>query len=1234
MLGSILGTVLTGSPKIGGFVSQGMLYSDQAYDEEIAAGASHDEAMWAAGLTGLITGVLGSYQTSGWARFGQSFTMASLLKSAREKGMKRIARLGTHFTYDMLKGALQSSIQEALQEATVAFTPTLLRGKEVDWQMAKQRIWRAGMGGGVAFFAAGPVTSFISIRQQAKAAHQINQNISSFVDSVTTYDPTTALDFDTVVKQVVDAENNLTWTDAVKRTFHKRFNAKLTIIRNNAESVLANAPNSRQRLGEMQQSLSEIQQHYQNIKQDIEAHPEWFGELQKIDELLPQLSKAVKGFSSRPTTEMLQTIRTLVDTINELGQIYANNVEVVRATPERRQQMLEDAALERWVRGRMESVTHTKESAEAGDTNAQIRMQELLRDFPPPQRAEVEKLAGWGDAEAAVMLQNEEYAGGANEYLASARQQAKQEMPTFQALLERANAGDVEAAHLVEQTRYPIEKDAGAMTQDVDDPRIPDRNSVEGASQHAKDLRGKVHQLARKLKMSEPTRRAVMEKITNKRSTTEMNVNELNAVVEHLSRLANEKGVSHSITDDIINILKDRPSRYKTNNLLPGQIRNGWKGWIDKAKKAVDIYWDGQKRVERLLSAIDGYQDGPLYNTIWNPINESGFQAIEGQLFAQKKFIAQVHKIYGDNIGDLLAGNREVIIPATETHPAVSLNPTERLAFYIYSKNKNGLNHLLKGNLANVADPETALVRILDSVTDKERLLGDTILAELDSQYDSLNQVYQRVFGKPLGKDEFYFPIRLEGVDVGKHPTALQQLLSKARNTEYQHEPSFAKARKKGAAQPLRLDILSTYMNHLNQTQQFLHVAPAVDAVSKILGNKQVRRELARTQGDHVVRMMDKWLEDSARGHASQMDGYVQKSLMALREHGIVYALGYNVPSVMRQTLSNLNAMAVHPAVLSAYAQNLAAYAHGNHKNIHDFVYDKSRLIRTRSPDEAIVAMERYASPEMKIRGKLPWSSKVLAWIKWSDRETTVLAWKAFYDAAMSSEAVAKQYGLDGSEAAAIKFADKMVSRTQPMSQVHHLPDFFRGGVMERMLSTFENQVNNNLQFWTHDVLGEYRAGKITPQMAAYRVLFSHVMPSQLFGLIGRGRLPESWKEAGMDALAYGLSTPFLVGRILVNVLQGQYGMSPIETSAFHHGGVAISNLMKGELSKAALSAGRSFGAGTGRIPAQFFRTGKGAYRLFDGTTDDLRELIWSDYTLQSFKKDKDDLPLVWQTRR
>jgi hypothetical protein len=123
-----------------------------------------------------------------------------------------------------------------------------------------------------------------------------------------------------------------------------------------------------------------------------------------------------------------------------------------------------------------------------------------------------------------------------------------------------------------------------------------------------------------------------------------------------------------------------------------------------------------------------------------------------------------------------------------------------------------------------------------------------------------------------------------------------------------------------------------------------------------------------------------------------------------------------------------------------------------------------------------------------------------------------------------------------------------------------------------------------------------------------------------MFGMISRGGLPDDWKDALFDEVVYHLSPVFFVGRAITDAILGFAGASTsTEDILPANFSKTIGAAIEGEPKKAALYAAKTVGGLTGLVPNQIFRTGQGIYDITTGETDDLRRLIYSDWSLTKY---------------
>jgi hypothetical protein len=492
----------------------------------------------------------------------------------------------------------------------------------------------------------------------------------------------------------------------------------------------------------------------------------------------------------------------------------------------------------------------------------------------------------------------------------------------------------------------------------------------------------------------------------------------------------------------------------------------------------------------------------------------------------------------------------------------------------------------------------------------------------LESQFPRANQAAIIALGRPLEQRDNYFPIHLMVKGEKQTDNFLAALNNKNRGKPGPGEPGFTKETKPGAKGSLNLDAFSVYFRHLKQVEQFIHMAPVAKSVGDILNTEKFQQAVNDKTSGHGTKVLKKWLNDSIRGHAFDFDtSLAEDTFLWLRRKGVMFTIARNIPSTLRQALSLTNVVAMHPVFAANMSVHMAKSIDPRYfKQLEDRMKRLSPEMRHRNFERFLARIKHDAQVAGVITGKESWDERAFSWQKWFDNRTVVNIWNAVYDSAQISEAVQKQFEVDGSEERAIHLADKIAGRTQPMGDVEHLPDFFRGGTIATLLSTFQRQVSNNWNLWAHDIIGMRKAGKISKKMAAWRILFSYIIPSQIFGLISRGGLPDDWEDAAFDLSVYGLGPIFLAGRVVINAALGfAGGQTSVEDIIPATGSKAIAKLMRGDIKGAAYQGLRVAAQVTGRFPNQYFRTGEGVRDIMTGETDDLRRLIYSDWSLTNY---------------
>ncbi|KKM08622.1 hypothetical protein LCGC14_1723530, partial [marine sediment metagenome] len=639
------------------------------------------------------------------------------------------------------------------------------------------------------------------------------------------------------------------------------------------------------------------------------------------------------------------------------------------------------------------------------------------------------------------------------------------------------------------------------------------------------------------------------------------------------------------------------------------KMTEGVKAWGSTAYHEV-------QRMERFMEDLDGEENGVLWENIWLPVKKADETRVNTVSARTDELIRWLEE--SDIDVSLFLGKAE------EVTPGVKLSGSERVGVYMLAQNEDGQRYLNEG--MGVSDED--ITKIAQSLSDAEKVLGDKLMEEYQSQWPVIHALAVELDIDPdtLQEELQYSPLIRSDVDPSEQVDFLDQLTEHVTRGLAKPEHGFMEKRKKRAVGKIELDAIVIYLNNVRRVESYKAMAPVAKKVGAMLRNKSFQKSLKEATYGQGARLFNKWFSDTIKGYSAVENGWAGKNLQILRRNAVVYAIGYNIPSAMRQTLSLSNAIAVNKLMLKYVPINMTKAAKDFDK-LRKEVYNKSTLVEARDYERDLRQRWDREAIKKRVKGKNPFSQRATAWIKWMDQHTVVVAWKSLYD-------VAVQQGKD--EKSAVEYADKWVGRTQPMANSKDLPQFFRDGELAKILSTFQNQVNNNFNFYSHDIIGARAKGEINNSEVAHRLMFSWVLPAVAFGMIGRGGLPRSWEQIAVDLVTYPIASLMLIGRLINRAILGWGNSSTIVSTGFEAAvrtGIATTGVVKktikgkavgGDVKKAIKGAAKTIGAIGGLGPtAQMIRTATGAADLAAGDTQDPRRLIWSKWALEQGKKEE-----------
>jgi hypothetical protein len=599
-------------------------------------------------------------------------------------------------------------------------------------------------------------------------------------------------------------------------------------------------------------------------------------------------------------------------------------------------------------------------------------------------------------------------------------------------------------------------------------------------------------------------------------------------------------------------------------------------------------------RTRNILRRLDGEEHGVLNNLIIKVLRTGTGRGAVARAMA----IQELRNAITDrniDMDDLF--KKSVEVKSTEQMIA----PVEALEVYLAQFDQGKKRHLMVGNKMS----EAQIKEVVNSMDERYVDLGNWLLEQYRSGWGDIAQVYAAVNdGAELPQIDGYSQIFTDEKGPRKTVDYADLLLKEMDRRGFKKrgiKKEMVKKRTESVA-PLRLDAITNFFEHKMQTEWYKNVAIPAYKVGKILNNPEFQKGVNAKTNDIGSSMLSKWLQDVASERTTLETTWYGRVMNVLRQNAVVAALGFNILSTMRQPLSVLIAMAEDPRMIPRIMGNFAMDMR-DPVGFKKFVESKSRLVKTRAMDREIRNMGKSKDARVVLGRKVQLSDIALAGIKFMDQNTVNVVWKSAYELAIDK-------GM--SESMSIDYADGVIEKTQPMADIMDLPAFFRGSTLEKMFSTFQNQINQNLNYWRDDIIGARGRGEIGSAMVAYRVLFSLLLPAMLMGMVSRGRPQEEAEEPIRDIAAYTVAPAFWVGSVASGLIQGYgvrlpIGMGMIEDIAK---GAANPEQLPKRLSGAVAQA-------YGLPWSQPRRTLEGIIALGEGETQDKRRLIWNKYALE-----------------
>lgn len=553
-------------------------------------------------------------------------------------------------------------------------------------------------------------------------------------------------------------------------------------------------------------------------------------------------------------------------------------------------------------------------------------------------------------------------------------------------------------------------------------------------------------------------------------------------------------------------------------------------------------------RMDRQLEAVDPQ----LYETVYVPITTAIQTASINEQTVGKDFKSKFAS--KRQIKDSM--NKKQKFVGTESGLDIEVTTDEKIGIMLMARQADGLPHLIHGHGYSEQD----LQNIENSFTPEETETFNYISNYYEEIYGRVKPICDRL-GIPLSKLDLYAPMTVvEGRT--EYYDFLTEALSEYTKTQKIPEHKFVKERTGGKFRRYDINGISAFLHNLHRLERFIAIAEPASEVGRIVNNKKLKGVLAEVKGEQFNKQLRTWLDDSVKGHGELITSTSGKIIEAIRKNATIFFVGGKLMTALgKQPIALGRTMGIDGTTAAYCLTNTFAMSspEGYHE-IKNFVMENSHYMPTRNPERYYAEAANAQIENLKKRRKQTYrtladepsiSQRSMNLVRWTDNFFAISSWKSLYDAEMYR---------NQNHDAAVTYADKMTPRLQAAASIEQLPELFRGGLVDRIVTTFQNEPVQNINFLVHEVIGARVRGEISTPKAAYRITTGLIIPAYVITLVTRGAFSEDWKETFLDVLGEGVSGIYYLGQFINTALQG-FDNDTVASEVFDSGKILARNI-------------------------------------------------------------------------
>lgn len=604
----------------------------------------------------------------------------------------------------------------------------------------------------------------------------------------------------------------------------------------------------------------------------------------------------------------------------------------------------------------------------------------------------------------------------------------------------------------------------------------------------------------------------------------------------------------------------------------------------------------------------DGMEQGVADDLLRKPLQDS--RNIENERNAVTKLALQ--KIYDVLSKNWFLNRRLEKIKVGEK----TLTVAEIMGLYAHSKNNDTRKQMLNNGQFRT---QQQINKFIDELTETEKFVVDKVVDLMNGQYTPMANIAFKLTGKKPKQIENYVPLIFtvtKGADQFNEDTDLLNNDGEVVNPYV--SDGFSKERV-GSTRELNLDFLEFSTRHLERVNHYIAYAESTDQIQKILTDNKIKQQIEAIIGEGGLLQLIEGFKSTVNPYRGsvvnkQFEG-INNFFRAARMRMTVVNLGINFISGLAQFSSfplTIRRIGLKEAV-SGLKTIISPAFKENIKNVNE----QSAMManRSKSYDREYADYIRNKTIDSLFKGNNNIKDGYFILMRTIDSITAYSSWVGAYN---------KGFEIYQDEAAAIRYADDVVEKTQPMADFMNLAAIQRGNEIQKAFVPFYtafSHIYNEIDTQTRGAL----KGSITLPEWFGSMLWIILAPALYNHIIrnpNKENITSPTKITQSIASQFTGSVPIFGGMASSLFNEFPYNPVPLFDSA-KYADRTLKSISSGNTKKALENAMVLSGYIFPYPSRQAAKTIFGAYDLITDESDDLRRLIYSEYQLESKDKKK-----------